>query len=254
MLLTNNSEYKIFNVNHKINSELIFKEPIPLNDIKKLEIIYLCIKYVAEFLEKHNIDYCISDGTLLGCIRHDGIIPWDSDFDIIIFRDGYFKLKTLMKEFENDNFNIINITPGYKIFYDKIPFGELFVYDMDMNTDGLYKLAYPYIMNRPMFTTSKLYFPWQKYKNEDIFPLKKAQFEDFIVCVPNNPLNILNTTYKGNMKECRFNADLNDQHCILGYNTYYCGMIFEKIFCNPLFFYIYYIVHLIISKNMIKFH
>lgn len=252
MLLTNNSEYKIFNVNHKISNDLIIMKPIPMNDIKILEIIYLCIKYVTEFLEKHNIDYCISDGTLLGCIRHNGIIPWDSDFDIMIFRDGYFKLKKLMKDFRNENFDILNISPGYKIFYNKIPFGELFVYDIDI--DDLYKMAYPYIMNRPVFTMNKLYFPWQKYKKEDIFPLKKTQFEDFDVYIPNNPLNIIKTTYKGDLKECRFNADLNDQHFTLGYNIYYGGVIFEKLFCNLFFFYIYYIVHFIISKKMIKFH
>lgn len=251
MLLTNNSEYKIFNVNHIISNDLIFKEPIPLNDMNKLETIYLCVKYVTKFLEKHNIDYCISDGTLLGCIRHNGIIPWDSDFDIMIFKDGYFKLKRLLNEFENENFNIINMIPGYKIFYNKIPFGELFVYDKDI--DNLYKMAYPYILNKPKFTMNKLYFPWQQYKEEDIFPLKKAQFEDFNVYVPNNPLNIIKTTYKGNLNECRYNAAHSEQHFILGYNTYYIGMIFEKIFCNVFLFYIYYIALFLISRNMIAF-
>lgn len=252
MLLTNKSEYKIFNINHIISNDLIITKPIPISDSNKLEKIQLCIKYVTEFLEKHNIKYCISDGTLLGCIRHDGIIPWDCDFDIIIFKDGYLKMKQLIGKFENEHINIINIIPGYKIFYDKIPFGELFVYDKD--SDGLYKMAYPYILNKPMFTMSKLYFPWQKYKEDDIFPLKKMRFEDFYVYTPNNPLNIIKITYKGNIRECRYNSDHHNQHFTLGYKIHYIGMLFEKIFCNIFFFYIYYIVHFIISRHIIVFH
>jgi len=46
-------------------------------------------KSVCSILEKHNIPYFISLGTLLGAVRHSGFIPWDDDFDIFLFDDSY---------------------------------------------------------------------------------------------------------------------------------------------------------------------
>ena len=152
MLLTNNSEYNISNIKHKINSELIFTEPIPMSELNILEDIIKTVKHIHNFCTKYNIDYCISDGTLLGCNRHNGIIPWDGDFDIMIFKDGFFKLKKLINEFSQDGFEIITITPGFKVFYNKKPMGELFVYDYDTSID-MYRMAYPYIqlIDKPLY-------------------------------------------------------------------------------------------------------
>ncbi len=250
-LLTNGSHYKIFNVEHIIRDNLIIKEPIPITDIDKLEKLYLVIKYTTEFLEDNEIDYCIESGTLLGSVRHDGIIPWDNDVDIMIFKDGYFKLKTLIDKYNNNHFSILHMTPGFKLFYENECYGELFVYDEDK--DELYKMAYPYInhSNNPTFITSRIFFPHQKYKKESLFPTQKILFEDFYIRAPHDIIDVLNITYTGNLLECKYNSKLNHQHEAIKINSFEIVTFIERKICNKIFLFIYVFFCWLISKNML---
>ena len=213
-LITNNSVYNIGNVTHVVPDNLIFEKPIPMTNKTYLIELYDCLKYVIEFLDTNNIIYCIESGTLLGCVRHNGIIPWDNDIDIMIFADGYFKLLTLLHKFNNNNLNIslIESVPGYKIFNKYKTYGELFVYDYDIHIQK-YRMSYPYIINKPTFKTSDIYYPHQVYASSVLFPVKKMLFEDIYVNVPNNTTEALAITYKNsNMLECKYNANKNSQY------------------------------------------
>lgn len=61
----------------------------------------------SEFLKSKNIKYSIAFGTLLGSIRHHGFIPWDDDVDIILYRDDFLKLLSVIKEFESERYSIV---------------------------------------------------------------------------------------------------------------------------------------------------
>ena len=50
------------------------------------------LKEFDKFCEEKNIKYSLAGGSLLGAIRHNGIIPWDDDLDIIADRDNYNRL------------------------------------------------------------------------------------------------------------------------------------------------------------------
>lgn len=72
--------------------------PITLEEHKKLQLDILL--YVSDFCEKHQLRYSLSDGTLLGAIRHKGYIPWDDDIDICMPRPD---LERLISIFDGNN-------------------------------------------------------------------------------------------------------------------------------------------------------
>ena len=44
-----------------------------------------------KFCRENDIKYSISDGTLLGAVRHKGFIPWDDDIDLTLDRENFNK-------------------------------------------------------------------------------------------------------------------------------------------------------------------
>ena len=69
---------------------------------KRKKVWAVQLEMVREFIsicEKYNLVYFASSGTLIGCIRHSGYIPWDDDIDLMMLRKDYEKfLEVAAKE------------------------------------------------------------------------------------------------------------------------------------------------------------
>lgn len=70
-------------------------------------------------LNNNNINYFASSGTLLGAVRHNGIIPWDTDIDIGVL--SHDEIKKLAKLLEGTKYYIICIwNPNWSIKYPEV--------------------------------------------------------------------------------------------------------------------------------------
>jgi lipopolysaccharide cholinephosphotransferase len=64
---------------------------------------------VDKFCRDNDIKYSLSDGTLLGAVRHKGFIPWDDDIDITLDRENFSKFIATAKK---------SLPEQYEIVYD----------------------------------------------------------------------------------------------------------------------------------------
>ena len=72
---------------------------ITIDEVKNIELQIL--DYLAEVCREKNLRYWLCGGSLLGAIRHGGIIPWDDDIDIAMPYEDY---KVLMTSFPKHPF------------------------------------------------------------------------------------------------------------------------------------------------------
>ncbi len=60
-----------------------------MNELQKIEFdLFRCFAGICEEL---NLNYFLVCGSALGAARHGGVIPWDDDFDVGMYREDYNK-------------------------------------------------------------------------------------------------------------------------------------------------------------------
>lgn len=93
-------KHSIENLYKKQNKYILSKTTLRKLQLTQLEIL----KETTRICKKLNIKYFLTDGTLLGAVRHQGFIPWDDDLDIAIFRKDYDRFIKLAQNELSDKF------------------------------------------------------------------------------------------------------------------------------------------------------
>lgn len=90
-LLCDRDYYIVYDLN---NDEELKMDPglvdLSLNDMKEREVHILY--YFDKICKEKHLRYWLCGGSLLGAIRHGGIIPWDDDIDVAMPYKDYMKL------------------------------------------------------------------------------------------------------------------------------------------------------------------
>lgn len=117
----------LFNEQTDIPAENHFK--IKLNNKEKSKLLN-GLKLTHDLFVKNNIWYVIAFGTLLGAVRHHGLIPWDDDVDLLVLRSDLDKIKKLAPVFEKYNYKLEETWKLIRIYVTDKIFIDLFIVDV----------------------------------------------------------------------------------------------------------------------------
>ena len=78
--------------------------------------LYQMLYDMDKIFQQSNIEYWLEGGTLLGLIRHGGIISWDDDADIQIKESDEERVYKLESSFDKLGYKLIKVWFGFKIF------------------------------------------------------------------------------------------------------------------------------------------
>ena len=107
------------------------KYPTDQRELKETEkeqahsVILRMLRIIDMICKRHDIDYWLDYGTLLGAVRHQGFIPWDHEADIGMLRPDFeLFLQVINKELPDDMFvqtpNSDRFFPAYPLIECKI--------------------------------------------------------------------------------------------------------------------------------------
>jgi lipopolysaccharide cholinephosphotransferase len=170
------------------------KPEITKTDQETTNKLYKIMREVSVILTDQKIPFWIEGGTLLGAVRHGGLIPWDDDLDIQILDSDKNRLEAILPVLKKHGYDLSTADFGYKIFSMngeptefnfKFPFIDVFLVDIDKRDETM------------RYSTEMAQRVWGKCYHDlkDVFPLKPYRFGLDFVPGPNNPYPILDRCY-----------------------------------------------------------
>lgn len=93
------------------------------------------LRKVADILHDNELVFFAYYGTLLGCVRHSGFIPWDDDVDLAMYRSDYEKLKLIdwskyglllhsPQMSENSPYTFSKLSDNSFVFFEEVQNGD----------------------------------------------------------------------------------------------------------------------------------
>lgn len=111
--------------------------------LEKLQECQLaCLDEFDRICKAHDISYFLGGGTLLGAVRHQRVIPWDDDIDVMMLRDQYERfLAVVQQEIGLDfHFQSNKTDPDYHSVFDKIRMeGTVFKTEFSRRFSGMHQ-------------------------------------------------------------------------------------------------------------------
>ena len=131
------------------------------------------VKFIDSICSKLGLKYFVMYGTLIGAVRHHGFIPWDDDFDIVMFRDDYERFLNYMSSNETGDFYVDNPETNkcYPFYISRVCNRKYtLLFDNLHYRSGLFVDIYPF----DGLGDKKDQSWWTKEKNQRIYWLERG--------------------------------------------------------------------------------
>lgn len=174
------------------------EKDLPVTDPYVIGEFYKLLDQVKDVFEQNDLFYWAYYGTLLGAIRHQGMIPWDDDIDLAVFFEDAQKLNGMKADFEKIGIELL--------YVEKIGIFKIFYKNGSKIDDEDCSWAYPCIDIFPMRELDgKIFYqhPFTGFMKRNDYinkkdlskPLEKVKFGPLYIPVPYSPSDILDRTY-----------------------------------------------------------
>jgi asparagine synthase (glutamine-hydrolysing) len=165
---------------------------------------YIKFYIIKSLFDKYDIEYFAYGGTMLGCIRHEGFIPWDDDIDLMLLEDQCVKITNdLRLELLYAGFQIKKTPEGYKIFdfTDNQFFVDVFIARFVDASHTRIDYASSHFLE---------HFPGRYIERDELYPLKEYKFGFFALKGMNEPKNYFSRCNFGDYNNCAIISCLHD--------------------------------------------
>ena len=182
-----------------------------ITDKNTIYELYKMLYNVHNMLLCNNVPYIASGGTLIGAVRHKGIIPWDNDIDVAIYEKDVPIV--LSKNFRSDMLKL-----GYKVENKIKSVGWIRIFLVENKEIGcdLFILKYMKKDGKNILThnSSKVRNLWPKdyYDVKDTFPLREYKFGSLVILGPNKYKSYLDRSYGKSWSKVGYITQEPDTH------------------------------------------
>ena len=165
-----------------------------------LNELYLLLKRTTDLCHKHNIQYWIDGGTLLGCVREKRQIPYDNDTDLGMIQEDYDKFRNICEPILKKEFNyfIKEIHTGFLKILSRVCGLQHTENENDIVSPCLDIIVYHNfngIISIKDRATRHMYSKFRFLEN-NLFPLKKEYiYSDLVLYGAINPYPYLERCY-----------------------------------------------------------
>ena len=157
------------------------------------ELARKLIGKLCEHANSAGVDIVLHGGTLLGAVRHDGIMPWDDDID---FGVDATRIEDLLRSL--DHSDELAYVEWRGVFNNTLC--RYYKVWLKNEGDSIRQLPYkfPFVDIWLYYTGEEnmYYKEWPVFDKSLYFPLTRVSFEGSTLCVPGNPMGFLDFLFK----------------------------------------------------------